>query len=164
MNNINLFESSSSFESAFGGGTLAYPNTSLIEETQSLVIIQTPQPQEITFYIYGNEHKAIPGMTWGEWCRYGIGVHVDGQYDAYYSIYPGYNDGSDDIDGFYPGCDCTWICTGNGEISTDTFNGTWCISCGRAYIIDAKCDDIIEKGRDYNVDTSELHGGGSWGV
>ena len=159
MEFLRVFETESEYNSFKNGENVIYPHVCYTEDDDKLHVLKEEPSNEITFYIYGNEHKAIKGMTWGEWCTYGIRVDIDGKYDANYSVFPGYNDGSDDIDGFQLGCETSWRCGSNGQISSSVVNPNdhWmCIGRGTAYIKDVTCEDIIENKRNYDIDKSNI--------
>lgn len=66
----NLFELSSTFETASGGGTLSYPNLSLIEETGD---ISSQENMLITFIMSFSADPTVKisfqcenGMTWND--------------------------------------------------------------------------------------------------
>lgn len=75
MNNINIFELSSTFEAAYGG-TLAYPNTSLIKETNNLSILLS-EP------LYEWVELGLPsGMKWAAW---NVGATKPEEYGLYFA-------------------------------------------------------------------------------
>lgn len=52
MNTINVFKTKSLFETRSNNGTLAYPNTSAVKETQSIHIQQTYIPEPATIEMF----------------------------------------------------------------------------------------------------------------
>ena len=132
-------------------------NTRVVYDRENdKVWIETPQPKEITFYIYGNEHKAIEGMTWYEWVNY-----IDPELGY---VPNGYNDGDAfPSQGVELGCDTSWTCYNE----TDEVSGSvhpiegWCIYSGYVIVIGVIGSDIIEEGYNYDVDFSNVSVGGA---
>lgn len=63
MQNVNLFELSSIFETESEGGTLAYPNVSFVKETNELFILSKNLPSD-GFYIYTTNDKFVEASDW----------------------------------------------------------------------------------------------------
>ena len=72
MNNINIFELSSTFEAASGGGTLDYPNMSLVKETNQLHLL-LPEPE-----LYEWVDLGLPsGLKWAAWNVGATKLHIN---------------------------------------------------------------------------------------
>ena len=74
MNNISNFELSSTFEAASGGGTLTYPNTSFIKETNQLQLLFL-KPKWVDL--------GLPsGLKWAAW---NVGATKPEEYGLYFA-------------------------------------------------------------------------------
>ena len=147
MKDLRFFETEEQYENYKGGGNVTYPHVCYTEDTDKVFVHKTEPSNIITFYIDGNEHIALKGMTWSEWCNISD---------------EGYNDGSDtfEIDGecYQVGCDHYWS-TFYGVVSS-AFNlcTGWCVGYGKAYIDNTIGSDTIIPNHNYSV-RLEFNGG-----
>ena len=65
MNTISLFESNSLFETMSNNGTLSYPNTSFVKETQSIHIQEAYIPELVTIENFATMVTCGAGGVYG---------------------------------------------------------------------------------------------------
>lgn len=89
----------------------------------------------ITFSIASSTCYAEQGMSWYEWCQ--------SNYNT--------SDGLEVFPGIFLGCDSQFLCSLDSTVTSDTYNGDFCISMGWVTVNGVIGSDIIEANKEYEV-------------